>query len=50
MIKKIDNSDIDLIDLLLIIKKDYLKILIIIFLALTVTFIYSLNQNQTKYY
>ena len=48
MIKKIDNSDIDLIDLLLIIKKDYLKILIIIFLALTVTFIYSLNQKPNK--
>ena len=48
MIKKIDNDDIDLIELLLIIKKDFLKILTIIFVALALTFIYSINQESNN--
>ena len=48
MNKKINKNEIDLIELLIIIKNKFWQILIIISLSLAITLFYSLNQNPNK--
>ncbi len=51
MKKKLNNEEIDLIDIFIIIKKGFWKILLIIFITSSLTYIYSLNEKvpETEY-